>query len=1300
MAECTYTLTTASGEKTFDSEEALHTYVKDNLAQLSDAYDIPDTFEGQRDQFADRWNLAFTTKEGEPGFVTKNGKVPTHALISKMARQLADRSGPLYNKLTIRYNATYGLIQISARENPTGWDPSSPVYDITEGDTNPKQPRIFQQLSGDFRMHATDQTKYFLSAQSVKNDTYTSQGEYFNVDKQRTGNAQQLAKQLGVTPETLKERVKDSKVQPGFLNDFIGGKNTVKLTLYKVDRVTDPELFVNPNEDQTIGNLRKARVTQLTTLKQQINQEKDPVRRTQLYKERRRLESQIKDLNKPDNQNVGFLKKLFLDDKAAFEGREFTSVKDINRALNLFNGYDVLFKSLDLTPFGEQIVGEFAQHQVEIKQIMDSLAKLKNEVSLKQMELKAEATFADDSGQLLPVKDIQALAGYTLAMSTTQNNPLVRFIGRTTNFAVNKGQDKVVQKKQEIKKVVNELVKWGKGVGLKGHHLYDYMLEEEVGADGKMHHTGHFVIKHGRFYSNLAKTLKGKDEKANITNFMKYLRENTNKIEVKDQDFQEERKGIYDLATERIKAKDPTLNDQEVHALAEQETSRIAYGIDPQNFMSLVDKFYKGGKLDDKDTAFLRNFMDRRGYYKFIHLVPKDEFNDPKYATIDKMVDSDPRKQFYNLFTGLHYEARDGAAENSATLRRNFIAEYKRDYRDEDENIFDYLKDTAHDWVLHQLTESARDNIHEVDPLTKEITRSIPFYAFDGRIKPEDKNYNLGKVLGVLAQQYYHYEALSEVEDDLLMAQHLLQQTPVYQTNSFGAPITVNGEPVIKKDSSSMYKQADYHILSILYGEQMKKEGIVENPYYDAKTSRRIGELDEVAKTRELDTAEAEEYRQLKANSTSITAKKAANLLINWTSVKNIGFNVFGGAADFVRAMSSVYLRHGGKFWFNTLIPNTLTLFNPTDSAAKRKLNGLRRMFRIEADPNPNMESSTFKHVAYIAYHHARTIANTSYLLGVLKDQAVKDKQGKEHPLYDVMDFDQDGKVVMAPGFDNPFYDEKGQYTEYKYKLNQIVQKEIKMNRDREANVDPIQLNQVWWGRLLGQFKASWLFEGLATRLGSEHEGLNDLDRATKGIYRSFWDLAKVYTHTTNALGEVETRFSMLQTLLKATVNVAKYSIPGRLLGFGRKGDNQTALDYQGAIRTVREIQTVLFLYGMAIMISGLASGDSKGDWKKRGMVSLANFFMRSFRDVSTYGDPQSLASFITQGAIPSLGTITQMVKLIEDPFRGLGGNWYYNEGKKDQSVRIVRDGADLVPIMNQFRGTLNKTLKTQFNFY
>lgn len=1294
---CTYTLTIDGKDQAFASEQTFRDYLLENKGKfdLQDANDIPETFEGQRDQFASRWKLTGTVKEGQFGYITSNAKTPTLALAKRMAKQLQEKSGPLYNKLNIRYDSTYGLIHINPRIETSSWSGES--YDI---DPEPnKQPRIFQQLDErDFRMAPGDQSRYFLSAKNIGTDTYTHQGEYFNVTKNRTGTAAQLAKNLGTSLEGFSEKIKGSNFRPEMLKDFLEGKTNMKLSLYKVDRITDPELFNNPAEDTSIGTLRKSKVVQRATLQRQIAQEKDPTRRSALYKERNRVISQIKELGKPANQNIAYLKKIFLDDKEAYGGKDFSSISDIDRALRLFDGYGTLFSSLDLKPFGEEIEKEFQEHLRDIAQIRHELQVMKDKQSIEYMSLQTGANLTDSEGNLLPVKDIASFAAVTLAMSTTQNNPLVRYIGQTTNFAVNQAKDKTVDKREAIKSAVKNLREFGKTQGMKGVDVFKYMLEEDT--EGKPN--GHFVVKYGQFYTNLSHTLKGKDEKQSIGKFLKYLRDNTQGVDTLKDEFKKEWDKIHTSALRKIQERSPEQDEQTTADAAVIEANKIAYGIDPQNFVKILDKFNKEGKVDDKDIAFIKTFIDRGGYYKFMKLSPKDELRDPKFAAIDKLPSDHPQKVFYNLFSELHYEANERVrVEDKATLRRNFIAEYRRDYKGEDESMFDYLKDTAHDWTLNMLTESPRDNIQGLDPLTKEITRAIPFYAFDGRIDPADKNYNLGKVLGVLAEQFYKYEAMAESENDLLTAQYVLKQTPVYETNSFGTPVIINGEPVIKKDTSAMYKQADYHILAILYNERQKKDGVGQNKYYDAKSLERIKEFDDQVKNgTELDSEQAEEYRKLKANYKSITVKKATNSLLHWTSIKNIGFNLFGGLAEIFQGTGSLYLRYGSKEWFKTVFPTLLQLMNPQDSAAKNKLNNLRKTFHIESDVNPNLEESKFKKVAYLPYSIARTMANSGYLIATLKGQMVKDKGGVEHALYDIMDYDEHGKIVLPANFDNPFYNSDGTFSSYKYKLGQIIAKEIKQNRDRETDIDPIQLDQHFWGRLLGQFKASWLFEGFATRFGEQKEGLNDLDTPTKGIYRSFWDLAKSYNHTTNALGETETSFSLPKTLLKAMINVVKFSAPGRIIGWGKQGEEQT-LDYEGAVRTVREIQSALFLYGMVLLVGGMAGGDDKDKWRKRGMTYLTNFFMRTQRDMSTYFDPTSLTSIINKNVIPSLGTVNEAIKLLEDPFQGVfGGNWYYNEGKDNEEFRMTRDAADLVPLMNQVRMTINKAEKKQGIFY
>lgn len=1301
---CTYTLQTPTGPRTFTEAELfmnheLQEIVNKALQGPEDQYDIPETYEEQRNQFVARWHLKPMVKEGQSGYVTSNGKVPTLALAKRMAEQLKKRSGEIYDKLRVRYDATYGLIQIGSNQ----LDGPGPSYDFTETHDDPSFSRTFHQLPDQFRLNPGEVSRYLLSPTAINTDTYTNGGEYFNLEKKLTGTATQLASRLKLSPEQFKEAVAASKIAANVMKDFLDGKTAIKLTLYKVDRVADPELFFNGTEDTQVATLRQSKIVQRNSLRQRARKESDPERKQELFREANRVNQQVRELHKPENQNIGFLRSLYLQDKEAYGLTKLAALPDIDYLYRLFSGYQVLFQGLDLAPFGEQIEEAFRAHLAEIDQIKRELAAAKKVQSIQEAEFKTGVNLSDGNGNLLPVKDINSFAGWTLALSTTQSNPLVRYIAGRTNFAINRSKDKTTSLQTQLKPVLEALQEQGKQQGIKGISLFNYMLETD--KDGKPN--GHFVIKYGDFYQQMNKMIKeGKgDDKSKIISLLSFLSKNTKAIEKLEEEFKKAHQAIYESSLEKIKLSlDPTeYNDQTLHEMALSQADRIAYGINPDNFTKLVEKFRKTGKIDDKDIVFVNNFLQRGAFHKYLHVKPNEEFIDKKYAAIEALPDTDPRKQFYHLFTELHYEVAGRVREDDiSTLRRNFIAEFRRDYKNEDEDMVDYLKREIHDWGLNMLTENPRDNIQGFDPLTREIIRAIPFYSFDGRIEAADKNYNLGKVLLSLAQEYYKYDALSEAEDDLLMMEYLLRQVPVYETNSFGKPIMMNNEPVIKNDTSAMYKQAEYHILATLYNDRQKKDGIGTNKYYTYDTKQRIQEMDDQVKAGTPLTKEQEvEYKELKATYQAGTVKKGTNALLQWTSMKNIGFNLFGGLAEIFQGTASLYLRYGSKAWVSTTIPTLLRLVNPQDSVQKHKLSMLQRMFHIESDLNPNMNESKFKKVAYYFYGIARRLSNTAYLIAELKSHMIADKEGTEHSLYDVMEFDETGKILLPSNFDNPFYNPDGSYSDYKYKLQQLVNKAIRQNRDRETDIDPIQLDQHFWGRLLGQFKASWLFEGFATRFGSEHAPLNDLDSPTKGIYRSFWELSKAYTQSQDALGNTETRFSLPRSLLKAFVNILRFSSPGRLTKGGQQRTNEATLDYEGAVRAVREVQTTLFLYGMVMLVGGMASGDDKDKWKKRGLTYLTNYFMRTQRDMSNYFDPQSLASIINHNIVPSLGTLDQSVKLLEDPFRGIfNDNWYYNQGKSNEQLRLTRDAADLIPLINQFRSTLNKLEKNQAIFY
>lgn len=1278
----------------FESMEVLKAYVKDNLSDFNVSNDIPGTlYEEQRNKFVNRWNLKSIIKQGEFGYVTKDGKA-TLALARKMATQLKEKSGYLYSKLNLRYNSTYGLIQISAVDLEDSIN-TEESYDIPSD-----QSRKFDPLPDDFkRVPTAEKSAYVLSPEKRwGNNTFVKNGELFNVERMRQGKATDIAKTQKTTTAALKNLTKFSNLSQDALDNFFKAGSTKTFWLYKISKSTGPDDLIDPDQDTEVVKFIKSKQLQIKELQNRVRQTQDAATRTELFKEINRLEAQRKAALKPANQNAAFIKKSYQDDKELFDKKSLTKPRDIEFEQRRFAGYKILFDSMDKAAFGPEIEEEFKQIYKDLNDLQSSLKDLYLQAAASEMELGGNFNLRDDNGNLLPIKDISLLQEWLLSTSETTNNPLIRYITQRAFTELSRAKDKVATKGKVIKKSTEDLIKYSKDLSLKGAAIYNYMLEE----DEKGKPNGHFVVHYGKFYSELSSIMrKGKGELSDVDDFLKYVVDNTSAINVEKEKYQAAFDKIYNRELE--KASKIHENPADAEQVATVAASGISYGLNPDNFMKIVERYKKQGKIEESDQKFVKGFIDTGSWYNYIKLQPSEKHIDKKYEAIQKLPDTHPQKVFYNLFSEFHYEVGSRVrVDGFATQRKNFIAEFKRDYKEDDESMFDYLKKNLHDTVLDIFTESQNENIQGVDPITKEIVRMIPFYSMDGNIPADRKNYNLGKVMMNLSKEFYKFESLSDLEDDLLLAQHVIKNTQTFKVNSRGKVIDgPDGSPLLNDDTSSISKQLDYKVISTLYGQRMKKEGAGDTKYNDYETKQRLEELDKIKEEKgELDAEQAKEYRDLKARGTVITGKKATNALINFTSVRNIAFNLFSGTGEFMQANASLYLRYG-LVDGGAALKSALSLLNPTDSDAKSKLKGLRDTFQVVGDTNSEMNESTFKKVAYAGFAPARQIGNTAYLVAVLKQQKLKDKEGNEHALFDIMSYDDNGKIVLPDNFVNPFYDEKGEYTQYKYNLQQIVTKEIRDNRDRENDIDPIAAHQYAAGRLVNQFKGSWLYQGFNTRFGAEKEGVNDLDQKSKGIYRGLWDLSKSYTTKEDALGNQTQEFSMPKTVLNVLVNLLKYSKLGRITKYGKLKEGQSTLDYEGAIRAVREVQTALFLYGM-VMLLGMGKGGDDGDeMRKRIRTTMLNIFMRNQRDMSTYFDPNSLTSIVNKGIIPSLSTASDMWKIIMDIPHGIfSDKWYYNEGTQNESLRIGRDTGDMIPLFNQFRRTWNKAEKNQSIFY
>ena len=189
-------------------------------------------------------------------------------------------------------------------------------------------------------------------------------------------------------------------------------------------------------------------------------------------------------------------------------------------------------------------------------------------------------------------------------------------------------------------------------------------------------------------------------------------------------------------------------------------------------------------------------------------------------------------------------------------------------------------------------------------------------------------------------------------------------------------------------------------------------------------------------------------------------------------------------------------------------------------------------------------------------------------------------------------------------------------------------------------------------GRLLGQFRASWLVEGWYTRFGSERED-PFLGRNTKGRYRTFQSIG-----INNSI----------KSLFKGIVNMIPYVNLDVTKGINVKmanGDvralSESAVDVDNLKRNIREFQFYLTLSAAVLMLRGLKGGKDDDEDKslKASMNVLINMMIRSRQDINLYASP-SVFDTVFRNPIPSMDVVKDAWKLVKYSSTG----WWTADGQ------------------------------------
>ena len=222
----------------------------------------------------------------------------------------------------------------------------------------------------------------------------------------------------------------------------------------------------------------------------------------------------------------------------------------------------------------------------------------------------------------------------------------------------------------------------------------------------------------------------------------------------------------------------------------------------------------------------------------------------------------------------------------------------------------------------------------------------------------------------------------------------------------------------------------------------------------------------------------------------------------------------------------------------------------------------------------------------------------------------------------------------------------------------------------RDNSRDSVQANKYAIGRLLGQFRLGWMFEGITRRWSAGYED------AILGNQRG-------YFHTV-FLSDGKLDFKKAMNILYT----AQFK-PDQLKGM--YGDDE--LSVQNVKKALRELQIWVSLLTMYLALTALLKGDDDDEdaFTNRTFNFLMNLSYRGSRDLSFYINPKSTIE-IFDSPFAAMSTVKQLMQfgtaIVETPF----SPYVFADTEKEQ-LKVIHTGAKLIPLLSGAKSTIKKII-------
>jgi hypothetical protein len=501
----------------------------------------------------------------------------------------------------------------------------------------------------------------------------------------------------------------------------------------------------------------------------------------------------------------------------------------------------------------------------------------------------------------------------------------------------------------------------------------------------------------------------------------------------------------------------------------------------------------------------------------------------------------------------------------------------------------------------------------------------------ENKISADEIEEDLTENLIAYTMMAENYAVMNSIKSDLQAIEKIVDNRNYIQTDSLGNKIIKAGSKILKTDTGDP-----------IY----KRNG-------DALAPRRLRKWFKMVYYND------EEFNK---NTVAMVAKR----LQNFTSLKGVGINPFGGINNYVMARINNAIETAGALYYersaakratttynSEYLPGIFSKMGSTSGYDKKKpgskYEALVEEFRMIRKFQETSGKVDFMSWAYLAQEGGEYNAQSKVGVAILMSKELKNETtGETLSIYDAFDFNPNtGKLKLKDGFTLP-QDDKYETINYILEVNKQI-------HGNYAHEDRMVIQEHWLGQLAAQFH-KWVVPFYKSRFQKPQDNIN--------------------------LGSVEGRYRSIVSFFSYMKETEGSFIEKMEGGWKNMTDVQKKNMYKNLAEAVF-LATSFAMYGV---FKALASGVDDDDEKLKKLLNFLKYQQtRQINEILTMVPVLGLKEQwqMLKSPIPALTTLKDFgelsTTLFSIPFQSSEKN-YYQKGIYKGELKFYKEARDVIP--------------------